>query len=160
VKPVVLVLLFMIVFWTGCSSSPLPESFSGTVARQVTQSAHCGLGERGLAYVESADQLLGFSRLPGQNLAIEQLRQTDFAREHLLIVALGEKPTGGYSVALAEAVEEGPVLSLTMELREPGKDSMVAQVITTPCAVIAIPAVDWSEIRVSGVDERNLVMKR
>ncbi|RBW48390.1 protease complex subunit PrcB family protein [Marinobacter sp. F3R11] len=146
----------------GCASSEVQEDKPPEpLVRQVTQSAHCGLTGPGLAYVQNAERLQQLLDLPAQNMAVQQLRQVDLTREHLLFVTLGEKPTGGYSVSLASAsVENGNnTLRLAMTLRVPSPETMVSQVITSPCVVLAVPASNWPEIRVSGVRERDLVVK-
>ncbi len=92
-------------------------------------------------------------------MAVQQLRQVDLQQEHLLFVTLGEKPTGGYNVSLASAERAGKILRLSMAIRAPAPGTMVTQAITSPCAVVAVPANEWSEIRVSGVRDKDLVLK-
>lgn len=146
----------------GCASSDTAEDKpSAPLARQVTQSAHCGLTGPGLAYVQTPERLQQLLELPAQNMAVQQLRQVDLEKEHLLFVTLGEKPTGGYSVSLASASVENTdnVLRLSMAVRAPAPGTMVSQAITSPCVVVAVPATGWPEIRVSGVRDRDLVVK-
>lgn len=137
------------------------DKFSVPMARQVTQSAHCGLTGPGLAYVRTPERLQQLLELPAQNMAIQQLRQVDLAKEHLVFVTLGEKPTGGHSVSLASAEMENNdnTLRLVMAVRAPAPGTMVSQAITSPCAVVAVPATGWLEIRVSGVRDSDLVVK-
>ncbi|WP_417518445.1 protease complex subunit PrcB family protein [Marinobacter sp.] len=146
----------------GCAASDKAENKpDALLARQVIQSAHCGLTGPGLAYVQTSERLQQLLELPAQNMAVQQLRQVDLEKEHLLFVTLGQKPTGGYSVSLASAkMERGDnMLQLSMVVRAPAPGTMVTQVITSPCAVVAIPAVGWSEIRVSGVRDADLLVK-
>jgi len=151
----------------GCASSGAvaDELSAPPLARQVTQSAHCGLTGPGLAYVKSNERLQKLLELPAQNMAVQQLRQVDLEKEHLLFVTLGEKPTGGFSVSLVSTSVESAgksadnTLQLFMAVRSPAPGTMVAQVITSPCVVVAVPATDWPEIRVSGVRDRDLVIK-
>ncbi|WP_144775662.1 protease complex subunit PrcB family protein [Marinobacter maritimus] len=155
-------LLVGCVWLVGCASSePVKKESSAPMARQVTQSAHCGLTGPGLAYVHTSERLQELLELPAQNMAIQQLRQVDLAKEHLLFVTLGEKPTGGHSVSLgsAESEQSGNILRLSMAVRAPVPGTMVSQVITSPCVVIAVPATGLLEIRVSGVRESDLVVK-
>ncbi|WP_161494475.1 protease complex subunit PrcB family protein [Marinobacter salexigens] len=146
----------------GCASSEVAGAKpDALMARQVIQSAHCGLSGPGLAYVETSERLQQLLDLPAQNMAVQQLRQVDLEKEHLLFVTLGEKPTGGYSVSLSSATAgqtEGS-LRLLVAARSPAPGTMTTQVITSPCVVIAVPASDWSEVRVSGVRDKDLVLK-
>lgn len=147
----------------GCASSDTAEEkASEPLARQVIQSAHCGLTGPGLAYVQTPERLQKLLELPTQNMAVQQLRQVNLEQEHLLFVTLGEKPTGGYSINLASASVESPenTLLLSMAVRSPAPGTMVTQAITSPCAVVAVPATNWPEIRVSGVRDRDIVFKR
>lgn len=147
----------------GCASSGAvtDEPNGPPMTRQVIQSAHCGLTGPGLAFVQTSEGLQKLLELPAQNMAVQQLRQVDLEKEHLLFVTLGEKPTGGYSVSLASASVESTenTLRLSMAVRSPAPGTMVTQVITSPCVVVAVPANNWPEIRVSGVRDRDLVVK-
>ncbi|MFC7293735.1 protease complex subunit PrcB family protein [Marinobacter aromaticivorans] len=152
-------LLASLALLAGCASSGIvANESSAPLARQVTQSSHCGLTGPGLAYVQTEDRLQQLLHLPAQNMAVQQLRAVDLEQEHLLFVTLGERPTGGYSVGLvsAAAEEAGKTLSLSMAVRTPAPGTMVTQALTSPCVVVAFPARDWSEIRVSGVGEGDL----
>ncbi|WP_417543921.1 protease complex subunit PrcB family protein [Marinobacter sp.] len=150
-------------FLVACATTTdtLGDKLSAPLARQVTQSAHCGLTGPGLAYVQTSERLQQMLELPAQNMAIQQLRQVDLAKEHLVFVTLGEKPTGGHSVSLASAEMKNndKTLRLVMAVRAPAPGTMVSQVITSPCVVLAVPATGWLEIRVSGVRDSDLVVK-
>lgn len=127
------------------------ETAEGTpLARQVTQSDHCGLTAPGLVYVTSAQQVRTLAELPAQNLSLEPLKALDFEREHLVLVGLGQKPTGGYGVTLESSRIVDDVLHLRVSVRQPAPDSLVTQALTTPCAVIAISPDDWERLEVSG----------
>lgn len=144
----------------GCASSAAGVNEpSAPLARQVTQSAHCGLTGPGLAYVQGAERLQALLELPTQNMAVQQLRQVDLTKEHLLFVTLGEKTTGGYSVSLVSSESADSGLHISVAVRAPAPGTMVTQAITSPCVVVAIPAISWPEIRVSGIHDRDLVMK-
>jgi len=132
---------------------------SGKVAevRQITQSDHCGLSGPGLVYIDSAEDLEPLLGVSGQNLSTRLVREVDLASEHLVFVTLGQRPTAGYSVALDKAHTSGNTLSLDMLMKQPEPGMMVAQVITTPCAVVAVPGVEWEQIRVAGITDKPLV---
>jgi len=142
---------------TGCAASgntPLPQSAQ---VRQVTQSAHCGLTGPGVAYVNSAEKLDSFLGVRGQNMSTDVIRQVDLAQEQLIFVTLGQKPTAGYSLGLAEFSQEDGTLNLQMDVKAPAPGMMVAQVITSPCAVLAVAGGDWARVEVTGVTDQPLV---
>ena len=103
-----------------------------------------------MVYIETADHLARFASRPGQNLAIGQLQALNLDREHILIVGLGQKATGGFGVTLANVQMDGETLSVAVILRRPPADAMVTQALTTPCAVLAITPDHWDTLEVNG----------
>ncbi|NWN91253.1 protease complex subunit PrcB family protein [Marinobacter adhaerens] len=146
----------------GCATSgDVGQKPQASQVRQITQSAHCGLTGPGLAYVQSAEELQQLLELPAQNMAVQQLRQVNLDQEYLVFVTLGEKPTGGYSASLVSASADADTgnLQLTMDMRSPAPGAMVTQALTSPCVVVAVPASDWSQILVSGIRDRDLILE-
>ena len=142
--------LTMVALAAGCSWFPFGPDLPDRLVRQVTQSDYCGLAKPGMVYIESADQLAEFAARPNQNLAIEQVRTLDFDREHALVVGLGQKPTGGFGLTLANSKLLDDTLKLAVILRRPAADAMVTQALTSPCAVLAITPDYWQTLEVSG----------
>ncbi len=138
----------------GCAVNQAETASGAPLARQITQSAHCGLSAPGHLYLNSKDQIHQLEALPGRNLSLDPLRTIDFSQEHIVLVALGQKPTGGFSVTLAGAHLSGSELELSVRTREPAPGAMVTQALTTPCAVIAVAANGWDKVRITQA-ERN-----
>lgn len=70
----------------------------------------------------------------------------DFDAHVVVLAALGQRPTGGYSVALERALhdeEEGVVELIVREVR-PGEGCMVTQALTFPYLLATVEAVDAS----------------
>lgn len=143
-------LMLAIVLVAGCAVNRSATATGAPLARQVTESDHCGLTAPGLVYIDSASDLDKLGRLPSGNLAMKKLRMVDLEKEHLVLVGLGQKPTGGYGLTLASAEIADDVLELILEVRSPARGAMVPQALTTPCAIIAISPDDWAQLRVSG----------
>lgn len=135
---------------TGCAINRSATADGAPLARQVTESDHCGLTAPGLVYVSSAGDLDKLAQLPSGNLALSMLRAIDFNEEHLVLVGLGQKATGGYGLTLTSSEIVDDVLELAVKVRRPAADAMVTQALTTPCAVIAISPEEWEQLRVSG----------
>lgn len=145
----------------GCAVNRSEKTPEGApLARQLTQSDHCGLTAPGLVYLESADDVERLSRLPTANLPLDSLKAVDFEREHLILVGLGQKPTGGFGVTLEGSVIHDSILEVDVALRQPAADAMVTQVLTTPCAVIAVTPDDWESLSVSGAGMETLTRER
>ncbi|MGM0766888.1 MAG: protease complex subunit PrcB family protein [Pseudomonadota bacterium] len=144
----------------GCAANRSETPEGAPLARQLTQSDHCGLAAPGLVYIDNVTQVDRLSGLPTRNLPLDSLKAVDFEREHLVLVSLGQKPTGGYGVTLEDsAIREG-TLEVRVNVRQPAADAMVAQVLTTPCAVIAVTPADWQRISVSGAGMETLTRER
>jgi hypothetical protein len=153
-------LILIVASVAGCAVNRSATAEGAPLARQVTESDHCGLAAPGLVYVSNAEELSRLSQLPSGKLALKQLRAIDFEREHLLLVSLGQKTTGGYGLTLQSAEIRDDVLELKMVVRRPPKGAMVTQALTTPCAVIAISPEEWEQVRVSGEGLGRFVRQR
>lgn len=143
------------VLLTACATQATDPVVTSEV-RQITQSSACGLSGPGLAYVDTREDLERLLGATGQNLSTQMIREVDLSREHLVFVTLGEKPTSGHSVALEQARLAGDSLTLEMRVRSPAPDMIVAQVITSPCAVVAVPASGLGRVEVLGVTSQPL----
>jgi len=65
----------------------------------------------------------------------------DFRREMVIFVAMGNRPTGGYSVSVVDAEVRGDRLRVLVALREPRSGTLQIQQETQPYQMIALPAV-------------------
>jgi len=135
----------------GCATSqPQVQTDDGApLARQISQSSHCGLTAPGHVLLESAADVDRLESLQGRTLPLAPLRAVDFDREHVVLAALGQKPTGGFSVTLVSSAISDNTLELFVRIREPKPGTMVTQALTTPCAAIAVTAAGWSDILIT-----------
>lgn len=134
----------------GCAVNYTETADGAPLARQITASDQCGVGSEGLTYLSEETDLDRLSDWPMQNLSMKPLRALDFDREHILIVGLGQKPTGGFGLTLANSKIVDGTLTLTVFLRRPPADAIVSQALTTPCVVLAITPERWKRLEVSG----------
>ncbi len=77
-----------------------------------------------------------------------------FGETRLVMVALGERPTGGYGVSV-ERVTRGDHGQLILEVKatEPGPDDMVTEALTHPYVLVTVADhADESPVRVIDVD--------
>jgi hypothetical protein len=65
----------------------------------------------------------------------------------------GEKPTGGYSLAVESARLEGDRVTVRLALREPPRDAIVTQALTYPYAVAVVRGPDLQGKDFSFVDQ-------
>ena len=73
------------------------------------------------------------------HLPTRQPAALDFSREMVVGVFLGSRPTPGYGVTIVSASEEGNVLRVRYRETSPPPDAILAQVITFPYQIVAIP---------------------
>lgn len=171
-KMLLFIMLSTLVFLSGCAGkNGKPGQDVGTgkdvetrqqapLARQITASDYCGLTAPGLVYLNSLNELKAFRSLNGQMLSLDSAASLDFQREHLLVVAMGRKNTGGYGLTLTDAVMEGSTLAVITRVRAPAPDSIVTQALTTPCVVLAVKADDWNKVVVRGDGLTNMTRTR
>lgn len=70
-----------------------------------------------------------------------------------LISYWGEKPTGGYSLAVESARLEGTLVTVRLRLKEPPADAMVTQALTYPYAAAVVREVSLEGKRFSFEDQ-------
>ena len=134
----------------GCAVNQTETAKGAPLARQITASDQCGVGSEGLTYLSQEDDLARLGHWTMQNFSMKPLRALDFDREHILIVGLGPKPTGGFGLTLANSRIVDDTFRLIVFLRRPPADAVVSQALTTPCAVLAITPDHWDTLEVNG----------
>ncbi len=65
--------------------------------------------------------------------------EVDFERETVVVLLLGERRTGGYSVRITSVIPRGDVVEVKVEVESPGPDDMVTQALTAPYLIATIP---------------------
>ncbi len=77
----------------------------------------------------------------------------DSGRGVYMISYWGEKPTGGYSLAVESARIEGDQVTVRLRLKEPPPGAMVTQALTYPYAAAVVRDVDLQGKEFSFVDQ-------
>ncbi|MDO6682791.1 protease complex subunit PrcB family protein [Oceanobacter sp. 5_MG-2023] len=68
-----------------------------------------------------------------------------------VVIALGPRPTPGYQVVLEQSEMRDSMVSVTFHEQLPQQGSIAAQVMTSPCIMLALPET-WQSLRVSSSD--------
>ena len=121
-----------------------------------------GLTLQGFARTQEPEYIAGpdLELTEAMEAWVESLRHVEgvhvgvFNETRLIMVALGEKPTGGYDVTIQQVTrgEHGQWLA-EVKITEPGPDDMVTQAITYPYALVAVEdGEDEMPVRVIDVD--------
>lgn len=66
----------------------------------------------------------------------------------------GQKPTGGYAIAIGKPLKNGNKVTVELDLTKPPKDAIVAQSLTYPYVVAVIRGVDPTSTEFSLVTKR------
>jgi hypothetical protein len=66
------------------------------------------------------------------------MKQTDIANSNYVILSMGEKNTGGYSIEIEKVEETDKNIIITVKEKNPAPDAMVTQAITYPYTVVKI----------------------
>jgi hypothetical protein len=148
---------------SACKLDGSPEPVRANVdATLLTQSSQCwnnamapsvawitSLEAYRSAYNQTRRHILGDANPPPE---------VDFTHMGVIAVYMGQHSTAGYQLALASKTAElsnDDELTLLVSWTEPQADTLLAQVITSPCILVSIPKHDYSVIRV--VDEGHSV---
>ena len=111
-----------------------PETSRELRVVQITSKAP-GQGPRSPRVI-LAPSAAALSREPGASAP------SDSGKATCLAAHWGEKPTGGYSLAVRSARLEGDRVTLRFALKEPPPDAIVTQALTYPYAVAVVRGLD------------------
>jgi hypothetical protein len=132
---------------SGCSRQ---TELAPVTVRELAAGDHC-LGT-GAAVVSDMNELR--AALGGDPGPV----QVDFTKERVVTVSAGQRPTAGYRLQLVSSqvqVAGGKVL-IRLQEQKPSGDSMVAQVLTTPCIVLALTRGTYAAVEFVDDRERSL----
>jgi hypothetical protein len=138
---------------TGCvAAGPAPSQ--PVTVQALYRHAQCGAD-----YPESRAIILRDA--DAFKAAVENLRRArgsagikmpavDFSRQAVLLVQMGQRPTAGYGLWPEQPVARlrGDVLEVVLDWQSPPPGAILAQVVTSPCMLIAIPLAGYKTIRV------------
>lgn len=103
----------------------------------------------GLSLVRYED----LGRIRGGTLVEQSEARSSDVDSTVVLVALsrGPQPTPGYGFTLLDATRSADRAELTVRWLEPPPDAVLAQVITKPCLVVALPRTGIT--RVTAIDQ-------
>ena len=91
-----------------------------------------------------------YARLASLGEPPPQAPRLDFDHHRALLIEMGQRPTGGYGLALVEptaSLGEGR-LELRVDWQEPPPGLAQTQALTSPCLLLRIPGGDYDRITV------------
>lgn len=114
------------------SGTALPGDVAPLVIHQRFHGDQSGIRDAKAIIVNSREHLEEFGS--DQLAAVP----TDFSKRSLLVLSMGQRPTGGYWVWIDAVQRAGDKLYVQGRVNRPGPDDMVAQVITFPFVAVEI----------------------
>jgi hypothetical protein len=122
-KKILLLAMVALLFFSGCADQPVDQD--NVVNPEDQDLQEDVLPEEISTWVEESLMLfLGQARVYNDKL--------------YLLVTYGEKPTGGYSVAITDITERDDRLEVTINFTDPAEDEMVTQALTYPYELVVI----------------------
>lgn len=76
--------------------------------------------------------------LENDPLLANKMKQADINNSNYVILNMGEKNTGGYSISVEKVEETDKNIIITVKEKGPAADAMVMQVITYPYTVVRV----------------------
>jgi hypothetical protein len=116
---------------------PAPRTVQWEVVARGTQAI--GFERPSFRLIRDASELLTvWNQAHGASLNVPQVPGIDFARETVLAVFMGTRPTGGHAIDVREVTIEGGDLYVDLRFVEPGPDAVTTQALTSPWAIIRV----------------------
>ncbi|WP_440856200.1 hypothetical protein [Salinisphaera sp. RV14] len=138
-------LLIASVAIAGCSTLHLGRSASGVSV--VGKSTYCGTPSQAsevhyFADPDAFQNWIDYRNVNGFN--------PKMARNGVLIVEMGQRPTGGYDIQLASKKTgiKNNVLTIGMDWHAPRLDAAVSQAMITQCVALHLPQGQYHKVRV------------
>lgn len=150
---------FLCLVLAACAVQEVEGRTAEVEVRIITSGLQCGKN-KGVTIVElGSSEELGVkfpARLPSDLAAT-------FSSERVFVISMGTHPTAGYSLSLARsrAHLDRDVVTIPLAWHEPSRGTMLAQVVTQPCLVVALEKRRYAAVRVvdtSGVERARLVL--
>lgn len=144
-----------------------PGSATSVPIRIVHRDQHCPGDSASIEVIKDSAALgqwwqpFARQRFPARPLP-QSLATIDFARSSAIVVYLGSRPTAGYDIELYSdrASVQKTSLTIPAQWREPPAGSLAAEVMTSPCVVMTLPAGRYETVTVRDRQGRELLVSR
>ncbi len=118
--------------------TPLRESCA-TCAPRGSFEVYTGITDRQRLVIRDREAWREvWKRIYAQRSPTPPLPEIDFAKEMLVVVAMGEKSTGGYGIIIDGASERDDRLAIKVRGISPGKGCMTTQALTAPVDIVRL----------------------
>jgi hypothetical protein len=111
-----------------------------TVLTEVHTAQHSGIRERQRRAIRTGDEWEAFwVAFNGPVEPMPAPPAINFSERMVVVAAMGERPTGGYAIAIESVHAADGKLMVRVEERSPGADCATTQALTAPVTAVVIP---------------------
>ena len=133
-KKIVVLATSLLLFSCGTTSSKL-VSEKKPLFELLEQETYGGAGIRFFEILSEPNEIRMLQN--DENLK-KKISATDVQNSNFIVLNMGEKPSEGYKITIATAVETDANIIITVKETAPEPSAMVSQVITNPFSVVKI----------------------
>lgn len=130
----IIVALFAVVL-TSCSTASIKPSDTNKLYEVLTQQSNGGASIRFFEILTEPNEI---KMLQNDDSLKHKITTSDVQNANFVILNMGEKTTGGYSIGIENVVETDTNIIVTVKDKNPEAGSMVTQSFTMPYCVVKI----------------------
>ncbi len=131
-----MMLLLMMMLAAFLQTAAPPGDGKAMAMKTIDKGSQTHVDEPREVTVRSAEELTKLWRVHAPE---RPLPVVDFARDMVVGVFLGSRPTAGYGVEIVSAGEDQGALVVRYRTSRPARDAITAQVLTMPYQLVAVP---------------------
>jgi hypothetical protein len=125
---------------TACAD---PQSAPALPLRSVSKGAFSGITDVRQEVIRDKEAFAKvWDELQARSRPRPSLPEIDFAREMLVLVTLGQRRTGGFSIEVVNVEVRQDRLRVGVRRQNPAPGAMVIEVLTSPFHLVAVPKSD------------------
>jgi hypothetical protein len=132
-KKVISVLIVFVLI--SCGAKKTSDSGSKVLYEVLTEQSD---GGGNIKFFEILTEPNEIKMLENDPLLADKMKQADINNSNYIILNMGEKNTGGYSIGVEKVEETDKNIIITVKENGPAADAMVMQVITYPYTVVKV----------------------
>jgi hypothetical protein len=83
-----------------------------------------------------------FASAMGEDMLVPPVPDVRFAREMVIVLALGQRNTGGYGIRFDGITADGTGATVRYTTTSPGPNCMTTQMLTSPVEIVSVPRVE------------------
>lgn len=132
-KKVISVLIVFVLI--SCGAKKTSDSGSKVLYEVLTEQSD---GGGNIKFFEILTEPNEIKMLENDPLLADKMKHDDINNSNYIILNMGEKNTGGYSIGVEKVEETDKNIIITVKEHNPAPDAMVMQVITYPYTVVKV----------------------